>query len=74
MDWLNFALALVAFFASHAVPATPAVKAELKQRLNDARANSPLFDMPAFAAAFADIAGRMARRWRDGLPPAAIDG
>ncbi|HBD90636.1 MAG: NnrU family protein [Rhodobacteraceae bacterium GWE1_64_9] len=36
MDWLNFALALAAFFASHAVPAIPAVKAGLKQRLGRA--------------------------------------
>ncbi|WP_112310162.1 NnrU family protein [Pseudogemmobacter bohemicus] len=26
MDWLNFALALAAFFASHAIPAVPVVK------------------------------------------------
>lgn len=30
MDWLSFALALAAFFASHAVPAIPAVKSRLK--------------------------------------------
>ncbi|MBJ2153134.1 NnrU family protein [Paracoccus sp. IB05] len=36
MDWLNFALALAAFFASHAIPAMPAVKAGLKQRLGRA--------------------------------------
>ncbi|TZF89574.1 UDP-N-acetylglucosamine-peptide N-acetylglucosaminyltransferase, partial [Cognatilysobacter lacus] len=45
----------------------------LKARLFDARDAAPLFDMPAFAAAFVDIAKRMAQRWRDGLPPAPFD-
>jgi predicted O-linked N-acetylglucosamine transferase (SPINDLY family) len=48
--------------------------AALKARLAAARATSPLFDMERFAADFAAIARRMALRWRDGLPPAAIDG
>ncbi|MCL4068073.1 NnrU family protein [Pseudomonas sp. GX19020] len=36
MDWLNFALALTVFFASHAVPAIPAVKARGKAALGPA--------------------------------------
>lgn len=36
MDWLNFVLALAAFFASHAVPALPGVKAALRARLGRA--------------------------------------
>lgn len=33
MDWLNFALALAAFFASHAIPARPGVKRAMQARL-----------------------------------------
>lgn len=33
MEWLNFALALAAFFASHALPALPGVKPALQLRL-----------------------------------------
>ena len=51
----------------------PALRA-LRGRLADARAASPLFDMDAFATAFAGIATHMAQRWRDGLPPAPLDG
>jgi predicted O-linked N-acetylglucosamine transferase (SPINDLY family) len=42
-------------------------------QLRDARGASPLFDMPAFADAFAGIAVRMAGRWREGLDPAPFD-
>ncbi|MDR0807895.1 MAG: NnrU family protein [Gemmobacter sp.] len=33
MEWLNFGAALAAFFASHALPANPAIKARAKARL-----------------------------------------
>ncbi len=36
MDWLNFALALAAFFASHALPALPGVKRRLRAALGRA--------------------------------------
>jgi predicted O-linked N-acetylglucosamine transferase (SPINDLY family) len=44
-----------------------------KSRLQTARDAWPLFDMRAFADAFADIALRMAARWREGLAPAPFD-
>ncbi|GAB1597135.1 O-linked N-acetylglucosamine transferase, SPINDLY family protein [Lysobacter claricitrinus] len=41
----------------------------LRQRLDDARRTSPLFDMQGFARDFADLAQRMAMTWRDGDAP-----
>ena len=48
-------------------------RAALRRQLADARARSPLFDMPAFAIEFARIATAMAMRWRGGLPPSPLD-
>jgi predicted O-linked N-acetylglucosamine transferase (SPINDLY family) len=48
-------------------------RAALKERLRDARATSPLFDMERFAADLAAISTRMALRWREGHVPTAID-
>ena len=50
-----------------------AARAALRTRLQNARADAPLFDMPRFAEGFADIARRMADRHRAGLPPAPLD-
>ena len=50
-----------------------AARAALRTRLQNARADAPLFDMPRFAQGFADIARRMADRQRAGLPPAPLD-
>jgi predicted O-linked N-acetylglucosamine transferase (SPINDLY family) len=48
-------------------------RAALKERLHDARATSPLFDMERFAADLAAISTRMALRRREGHVPTAID-
>ncbi|KRA54949.1 UDP-N-acetylglucosamine-peptide N-acetylglucosaminyltransferase [Pseudoxanthomonas sp. Root65] len=50
-----------------------AARAELRTRLQNARVDAPLFDMPRFVEGFADIARRMADRQRAGLPPAPLD-
>nr|WP_298130799.1 tetratricopeptide repeat protein [uncultured Pseudoxanthomonas sp.] len=50
-----------------------AARAALRTRLQNARLDAPLFDMPRFAQGFADIARRMADRHRAGLPPAPLD-
>jgi predicted O-linked N-acetylglucosamine transferase (SPINDLY family) len=48
-------------------------RAALRTRLQNARVDAPLFDMPRFVEGFADIARRMADRQRAGLPPAPLD-
>ncbi len=45
----------------------------LRMRVASARAQSGLFDMQGFAADFADLLWRIARRHREGLAPIAID-
>lgn len=49
-----------------------AARTDLRWQLADARAQSPLFDMPAMATGFAATVREMAARHRRGLPPAPL--
>ena len=55
------------------IAGTPGEAARLRARLRDARAGSPLFDMPRFARDFARAVAWMHERARAGQPPADHD-
>ncbi len=45
---------------------------DIRAHLADNRMSLPLFDNVRFSAELADLFGRMAARWKKGLPPAAL--
>jgi predicted O-linked N-acetylglucosamine transferase (SPINDLY family) len=55
-----------------ALATTDGALAALRDRVAEARGTASLFDMERFADGLVDVAGRMAARARDGLPPAPL--
>ena len=45
---------------------------DIRDHLWDQRRDLPLFDNARFSAELGDVLGRMAGRWQQGLPPAAL--